>query len=147
MPVEKSCGAVIFLKEEKEVKYLLLHYEYKGDFWDFVKGNAEEGESEKETIIREAREEAGVKDLRFVEGFRKKISYFYRKEGKLVSKQVVFLLAETKTKDIKLSYEHAGYEWLGYEKALERVTFKNSKNILSKAQAFLKEKGKQKTLV
>jgi bis(5'-nucleosidyl)-tetraphosphatase len=42
---EKSCGAVIYLKKDSEVFYLLLNYE--AGHWDFVKGNVEPNETAK----------------------------------------------------------------------------------------------------
>jgi 8-oxo-dGTP pyrophosphatase MutT (NUDIX family) len=64
---EKSCGAVVYAKNP-ELKYLLLQYE--AGHWDFVKGNVEEGETEKETTLRELREETGIADAQFIEGFK-----------------------------------------------------------------------------
>jgi 8-oxo-dGTP pyrophosphatase MutT (NUDIX family) len=132
---EKSCGAVVFLKNT-EVKYLLLHYE--AGHWDFVKGNVEPNESEKDTVIRELQEETGIADARFIEGFREKIEYFYRRQGATVHKEVIFFLIETHTEKVKLSYEHVGYTWLDYQSAMERLTFKNAKVALQKAHGLLK---------
>jgi len=135
---EKSCGAVVFLKNT-EVKYLLLHYE--AGHWDFVKGNVEPNESEKDTVIRELREETGIADARFIEGFREKIEYFYRRQGATIHKEVIFFLIETHTKKVKLSYEHVGYTWLDYQNAMKRLTFKNAKDVLQKAHELLKTRG------
>lgn len=135
---EKSCGAIVFLKNT-EVKYLLLHYE--AGHWDFVKGNVEPNESEKDTVIRELREETGITDAQFIEGFREKIEYFYRRQGATIHKEVVFFLTETHTEKVKLSYEHVGYIWLDYQKAMERLTFKNAKVALQKAHKLLKVLG------
>ncbi len=54
-----------------------------------------------------------------------------------IFKLVVFYLAETKTKDVKISFEHQNYKWLPYEEALKQLTFKNAKEILKKANAFI----------
>ncbi|RLF46620.1 MAG: diadenosine tetraphosphate hydrolase [Thermoplasmata archaeon] len=134
MPVERSCGAVIF----KDGKYLLLKYGW--GHWGFVKGNIEKGESLEETFFREAEEEAGLKkeNLRLIEGFKEKISYFYKKGGKTIYKEVIYLLAESNTFDVKLSHEHTAYEWLSYEDALERITYENDRNVLRKAHEFLR---------
>lgn len=136
MSSEKSCGAVIF-KQSGDRKYLLLHYE--GGHWDFVKGHVEENESEIETVNREAEEETGIKDLRFVEGYRQPISYYYRRAGKTVFKQVIFYLVETKTDTVKLSREHVGFDWLSYEYAYVRLTYKNAKDTIKKAHEFLEK--------
>ena len=134
MPDETSAGAVVFRKEQ-EIKYLLLHY--GAGHWDFPKGNIEKGEQEKETVKREIQEETGIAEISFAEGFKERIRYFYRREGRLISKEVVFYLCETKEENVKISHEHIGYEWLNYEDALAKVTFKNSKEILKKANEFL----------
>lgn len=135
---EKSCGAVVFLKNT-EVSFLLLHYE--AGHWDFVKGNVEPNESEKDTVIRELREETEIADARFMEGFREKIEYFYRRQGATVHKEVIFFLIETHKEKVELSYEHVGHTWLDYQSAMKRLTFKNAKNVLQKAHELLKTRG------
>jgi bis(5'-nucleosidyl)-tetraphosphatase len=135
---EKSCGAVVFFRNE-EVKFLLLRYE--AGHWDFVKGNVEERESEQETAIRELREETSIVDAQFIRGFREKISYFYKRQGATVYKEVIFFLMETKTIDVKLSFEHISFEWLTFDQALERLNFKNARDILQKAHEYMKNRG------
>ena len=135
MKQERSAGAIVFRKE-KELKYLLLHYE--AGHWDFPKGNIEEGETDIETVKREIQEETGIKDVEILKDFKEKISYYFKFGGDLISKTVVFYLAKTKTKEIKLSFEHIGFIWLPYVKAMEKLTYKNAKEILKKANDFLK---------
>jgi bis(5'-nucleosidyl)-tetraphosphatase len=135
---EKSCGTVVFLKND-EVKYLLLHYE--AGHWDFVKGNVEPNESEQETVIRELREETGITDAKFIENFKEKIDYFYRRQGTTIHKEVIFFLMETHTETVKISYEHVGYIWLNYQQAMEKLTFKNARDVLQKAHKLMKARG------
>ena len=129
---------MVFLKS-REVNYLLLHYE--AGHWDFVKGNVEPTESEKDTVIRELQEETGIADAQFIEGFREKVEYFYRRQGATIHKEVVFFLIETHTEKIELSYEHVGYAWLNHQRAMERLTFKNAKDVLQKAHELLTARG------
>jgi len=131
---ERSAGAVVF-REDKERKFLLLHYE--AGHWDFPKGNIEEGEEEKKAVMREIEEETGIKDTTFIDGFKEKINYFYKREGNMISKEVIFYLVETKEEKVKISFEHIGFEWVDYDDALKRLTFKNAKDILKKAQGYL----------
>ncbi len=141
MPVERSAGAIIFRKEGDTPFFLLLHYpsssRAKKDYWDLPKGHIEKGEDEIGTIKREVEEETGLRDIDLVDGFKETIKYFFKWEGKTVLKFVTFYLAETKTKEIKVSREHIGFEWLPYKEALEQITFKNAKEILQKANEFL----------
>jgi bis(5'-nucleosidyl)-tetraphosphatase len=140
---EKSCGAVVFFKNV-QVKYLLLQYE--AGHWDFVKGNVEPNESEADTVLRELKEETGIVVTQLIAGFREQIQYFYRRQGETIQKEVVFYLIQADTEKVELSFEHVGYEWLDYQHALERLTFKNAKEVLQKAHAFLQAYGTSKTL-
>ncbi len=143
MPSEKSCGAVIF-KEGNVRKYLLLHYE--GGHWDFVKGHVERGETEKETVLRETQEEVGITDVSFVEGFRYRIGYYYRRAGATVFKEVIFYLLESKIDAVRLSREHVGFEWMSFGLAYDRLTYKNAKDTISKARDHLESLGQGKQL-
>ena len=135
MPIERSAGAVIFRKENKKIYYLLLHYQ--SGHWDFPKGNIEKGEKLEDTVKREVKEEAGIEEIKFVPDFKEVIKYFYKLKGKNIFKIVTFFLAESQTKEVKISWEHIGYKWLPFEQALEQLTFKNAKGILKKAHHFL----------
>jgi len=144
---EKSVGAVVFIKEGNNIKFLLLHY--LSGHWDFPKGHIENGESNEETLMREVNEETGIKDIKIIPGFDEKIGYYYEakrderekrtKKGLpvKVKKEVGYYLAEVFSKDVELSKEHTEYEWLNYEDALKRVTYTKSKRVLESANNFL----------
>lgn len=130
---EISAG-VILVRNNPRREYLLLDY---GSHWDFPKGHIEPGEDPQTTAARELQEETGIRDARIVPGFKESMRYFYRKAGEGMLKVVIFFLAETPTGEVTLSHEHSGYVWLPYEDALKRLTFKNARDLLAKAQAFL----------
>ena len=132
---EKSCGAIVFIKNRVR-KYLLL--QYKAGHWDFVKGINVVNESEKETAMRELTEETGIKNAHFVGDFREEIHYFFRRKGRLVSKKVAYFLIEASESAVNISYEHVGYEWLGFQSAMEKLTFENARKVLESANKFLK---------
>lgn len=136
MLYERSAGAVVFyLEEEGYPVYLILLY--GAGHWDFPKGNIEAGESEIDTVKREVYEETGIRDIELLNGFRHEISYFYRKQGNLVNKSVIFYLARSFEKNVKLSSEHKDYAWLDYDNAMKRLTFKTAKETLKMAHEFL----------
>lgn len=154
---EKSVGAVVFRREGEKIKYLLLHYRPAGrsgkvnaGHWDFPKGHQEKGETDEMTLWRETEEETGITDLKIIPEFKTVIRYFYRamgseKEERMASnralniwKRVVVYVAETQTLAVKISHEHTGFEWLDFDSALEKVTYANAKNVLKKADNFLK---------
>ena len=148
MPKEKSAGAIIFRKENGVKYYLLLHY--GSGHWEFPKGHIEGKETEEETVRREVAEETGIKDIEILQGFKKYIKYFFRQYKENVSekerragktpwvfKLVVFFVAETKTKEVKISHEHKGFLWLPIDEAIKKTTFKNSKMLLKEANEFV----------
>ncbi|ARS63952.1 dihydroneopterin triphosphate pyrophosphatase [Candidatus Nitrosomarinus catalina] len=132
---ETSAGIVLFRKEESKILFLLLHY--PSGHWDFVKGKMEQEESTHQTAVRETKEETGITDIVFVENFEEWIQYNFKYQGELVQKKVVFFLAETKTKEVKISHEHSGYTWLDYNSSMEKTTFDNAKTVLTKAEKLL----------
>jgi len=76
-------------------------------------------------------------DITFLENFEEWIAYNFQYQGELVQKKVVFFLAETKTKEVKISHEHLNYIWVDYNTAMEKTTFDNARTVLTKAQALL----------
>ena len=146
MPRENSAGAIIFRVVNGEPHYLLLHYQT--GHWEFAKGHIEKGESVEDTVKREIEEETGIKEINIIPGFKEYSKYFFRKSYDLegeekkkapwVFKLVIFLLVKTNTEEIKVSKEHIGFIWLPYEKAIKRVTYKNAKELLKKANEFIK---------
>ncbi len=146
MPQEKSAGAIIFRKEGDIIYYLLLHYpgfNKKGGHWEFSRGHIEEGEDYEKTVRREVLEETGIKDLRILPGFKEHNKFFFRnkrddaQKGEWVFKLVTFFVAETKTKDVRISFEHNGFLWLPIEQAVKQVTHKKTKELLQKAHDFI----------
>ena len=138
MPREISAGAVIFRRTKEKPEFLLLHYEL--GHWDFVKGNIEKGEDEIGTVKREIEEETGIRRIKVIDGFRETVKYFYRWGGQNIFKIVLYHLIETRQKRIKLSDEHVGFTWLPYKKAMERITFRNSKNVLKRAYGIIEDR-------
>jgi len=134
---ERSSGAVIFSnnKELNKSEFLLLHY--ASGHWDFPKGNIEDGEDEVQAAHREIFEETGIQNVHFVEGFRKKIQYYYRRGDILIQKEVIFYLAITNTKEITLSNEHIGYAWKDYMEAMNQLTYKSAQDLLKEVKMFL----------
>ena len=135
---EISAGVLVY-RDDDPKKYLLLHY--PSGHWDFPKGHIEEGESDRETALRELREETGIKEdeVRLHDDFREEIEYFYRKRNELSHKKVIYFLGLSEKKKIVISEEHQGFDWLPFVKAKERVTFRNARNLLEKAEEVLSE--------
>ena len=131
---EKSAGFIVFTKENSEVKYLFLKI---GGRLDFPKGNIEEGEDELAAALRELKEESGIDEIRVIPGFRKVLNYYYRRDdGSLVSKTLVLFLGEALGRNVSVSWEHEGFEWLSLEEAISRIKYPLYKEVLKEAEQF-----------
>ena len=135
MGTEKSAGIVLFRNDSDKNEFLLLNYPQ--GHWDFVKGKIEQNETSHETALRETKEETGITNIEFVDSFEESVEYDFRFKKEDIHKKVIFFLAKTDEKNIKLSHEHNDYLWLEYSDALKKTTFENAKNVLSKANQFL----------
>ena len=135
MGTEKSAGIVLFRNASNKNEFLLLNYPQ--GHWDFIKGKIEQNETPHETALRETREETGISNIEFMNGFEESVEYDFRFKKEDIHKKVIFFLAKTDEKNVKLSHEHNDYLWLEYNDALKKTTFENAKNVLSKANEFL----------
>jgi 8-oxo-dGTP pyrophosphatase MutT (NUDIX family) len=137
--MEKSCGIVLFHSDD----FLVIQHSTESNevegHWDFPKGHIENNETELETATRELHEETGIDNFRLIENFRYKIKYNINKNSKVIPKEVIFFLAESFTKSIKLSSEHQNYNWLNFDLAHDRLTYANAKDVLLKAKTFLEK--------
>lgn len=133
---EKSAGAIVYHRS-RPVEFLLI----AAGYWEFPKGRIDADESEVEAALREVHEETGL-DVRLQDGFRRETSYVYRRhrDGALVKKQVVYFLGEATTRDVRLSSEHQDKVWLPFEDALARLRHESSRQLLTAAHQFLRER-------
>jgi len=133
MRFEKSCGVVVFYKNENKPLFLLVQSQLY-QHWGFAKGHVEENESEIETALREVYEETGLKPT-IIEGFKKTINYQTLAN---TYKEVVYFLGEVS--DLKVSVQKEeinGYKWLSYDEAINLLTYENDKNVLNSANDFI----------
>ncbi len=135
--MEHSAGIVIFRRHNGKFVFLLLHY--NAGHFDFPKGHLEKGESNRDAAVRETLEETGISDVKILEGFKQKLGYYFTRDGKRTFKEVVYFAGETKSSDVKISAEHIGFEWQGYDDALKKITFKNSQEVLRKTMEFIEK--------
>lgn len=129
---EKSCGAVIFLRDHGATYYLLERM-VKGHT-SLCKGHVEGEETEHETAAREIFEETGL-TVRFMDGFRRTIEYSPY-EGCM--KEVVFFLAESEGWDVVCQPEEVkSVQWAPLGDALTALTHSSDREVLLAADRFL----------
>ncbi len=133
---EKSCGAVIFKRENDQILYLTVEYKKEKGYWGLVKGHVEKGETEHETARREIYEEVGLKDLTFYDGFRAEISYSPKPN---TEKLVVFFLAEAHSDNVQYLWdEHVAHQWLPPAEILSLLKYDLDRDVVRQADQFLR---------
>ena len=134
MQLEKSCGGVVFTRENGEVRYVIIRH--RTGHCGFPKGHMEPGETEVQTALREIREEVGLQ-CTLMEGFRQQDQYpLPKKPGTM--KQVIYFLAEFADQAICIQPEEISAVYLlPYEKAMKKLPFPEARRILTAADAFL----------
>ena len=134
MKYEKSCGGVLFTRQENTLHYLIIRH--LGGHFGFPKGHMEPGESEKETALREIQEEVGL-TVSLLDGFQATETYLLPNKPD-TQKQVIYFLAEFSDQTIHTQPEEiADASLLPYEQALALLSFPEARHILTKANHYL----------
>lgn len=129
MKVEKSCGCIVI-----DGRNVLLVKQTKGH-WSFPKGHMEEGESEIQTAVREVKEETNVDAI--PDETKRYVEEYLMDNGNM--KQVIYFVSKQASSNIKAQEsEIAEIAWLPFEKALETITYDNTRELLLKV---LKDEG------
>ncbi len=133
---EKSCGAVVYTVADGERLYIII--KSRGGVFGFPKGHVEGGESERETALREVREETAL-HVELVDGFRAEDGYML--PGRSVRKDVVYFLGYFEGQKFEYQKkELSGIELLPFDEALARLKHSSTRRILREADAFLQER-------
>jgi dATP pyrophosphohydrolase len=120
--------AIIFRRNGNKIEYLLLkRIPERNGFWQPVTGGVEEGETRKEALHREIREETGVKNvITVIEG----LHYFEFSDPNL-NQEYVYGVEVSPSEEIVLDgKEHSEYRWSSFEEALQLLNWKENKEAL-----------------
>ena len=128
--LERSCGAVVYTEQKGVRQYVLV----KGGYIGLPKGHMEEGESERDTAVREVFEETCVK-TRLIPGFRRWVLY-HMPNGN--DKRVVYFLATFENQEAHRNPdEFLKVLVMEYPEAIRALTFENDRATLRAAEGFL----------
>ena len=101
--------------------------------WEAVHGHIEEGEKPPDAAVREVLEETGLEIERL---YNLEVSPFYLHRPDIVMLAVAFA-AFPREGEITLGPEHARYEWLPVDEAMQRMVWPRSRSALANALALL----------
>jgi len=131
---ETSCGAVVFTTENGVRKYVIIQ-SLEG-YHGFPKGHMVEGETERETALREIFEETSLRPT-LIDGFRALDEHTMPKKPG-VMKRVIYFLGEYSGQTISKQLEElSDARLMTYDEAMASFEFDSPRRVLSEAEAFL----------
>lgn len=136
MNYEKSCGTVLFNDEDRKIRYLVVRS--KDGNYGFPKGHIEDGETEKETAMREIYEELKIKPT-IIDGFKESTEYELTDKKDTIKRVTYFLAKYSNQKIIRKEDELSEASLYTYEEAMKLIKFDNLKEILKRANQRLNQ--------
>lgn len=130
MKREFSAGGIVF---NKNGQVLLTQSSSKG-YWQFPKGQIEEGQTSKEAALREVREEGGVEAEILGKVGDSKYVYNHPVTKEKIFKIVTIYMMNYLSGDPKdHDWEVSEAKWVESEEALKTLSFSNDRSLLKKA--------------
>jgi 8-oxo-dGTP pyrophosphatase MutT (NUDIX family) len=134
--IETSAGGVIFRRGDAGPHVLLIRDAYA--HWGLPKGHLEEGETPDVAALREVREETGLSAL-VLGPLLRTIDWRFRSGATLVHKFCHFYLIECPAGEAVPQLEEGITEcsWLPLDAAVERISYRNAREVLHAAAGML----------
>ncbi len=142
MKYRKAVFVVVYCKIKNKVEYLILkrHLHWKG--WEFPKGGVRFYENKKRAIIREVKEETGLKVLELNKfGFSGKYQYdkIYSDRKGFIGQTFGLYSAEVEKGKISIDKkEHSDYKWVSFNEAVRKLKWPNQRKSLKIINNWLK---------
>ena len=137
-------GVFIVLYTKPPISYLLLHRKLHWKGWEFPKGGSLAKERVENTVVRELREEVGLRALdckRFPVRGRFSYDKKTQRERKAVGFAWVLFACLIKRGKVRISKrEHDGYRWCSYGQARKLLSWQNQKRCLKLVNDYLSRK-------
>lgn len=142
----RSAGGVVFRRVPPGVELLLLRHE--SGKWMLPKGTIESGETPEAVALREVREETGLSNVRVLSDLgQERYSFYWRTENAFYDKTVRYYLLEFLGGEDVRPQQAEGFvaaEWVTVDEALRRIKYKETREIVRRAQRALAELGAER---
>jgi len=133
MKTIKKVQAIIYDFKGGKYYFLILHRVLRWRGWELLKGTIKKGETPKQTIKREIKEETKLKNFKIIKNLHQKEKWrIGEKKYAIVD---VFLVKAEMNEKLSLKQrkiEHDQYLWVDKKTALKKLTWPKTKEFLKK---------------
>ena len=147
---ENSAGVIPFRRvADRGRLYLVLHSATVRNpraKWEFPKGGMEADETTKLTAAREFREETGLVDWTFRDGFERSLTYTYVRRGRKVLKTVTYYLVEVTgdappVRSFEHVEDHAGqwFRWGTFDEITRLLYHAKIRQVFTEADRWIEQ--------
>jgi 8-oxo-dGTP pyrophosphatase MutT (NUDIX family) len=140
----RSAGGVVFRRSfppslKNDFRIVLLQHETGK--WMLPKGTIEAGETPEAVALREVAEETGLRNVRIVADLgEERYVFFWKIEDTYYDKTVHYYLMESLGGEEAVPQQEEGFvrcEWVTLPEALERIKYKETRQVVRRAQVAL----------
>ncbi len=136
MQTQYSSRVIIYYKKNKQILFLIVQDLYEQ--WDFPIGLVTEHKPRPENIKQKLINDLGSKSLEFIPGFQEIKNITLTFEAELIHKRIIWYLVKSKYKKTHTSKKYIRYKWCSIKQAQKIIKVNYTKEILKKADQFLK---------
>ena len=129
MATKKECSYGIIPLQKLQGEWNILLVQLHAGHWGFPKGHPNSHETPLETAQRELFEETHLKIDQILSEQTFEESYFFKFQGTLIHKTVIYYLAEVGGVLKKMEEEIKDIKWIPLNQAVDCVTFDQAKRI------------------
>ena len=136
---QRSFGVVPVYRDGSGLKFLVVRHNV--GHWAFPKGHPEGQETERESALRELREETGITEVKLAPDWESLERYQFkgRGGGKPIHKTVKYFLGWVKDPAVKiLEDELQDYRWANAREVAKLITWPAGRKVLAEALVYLK---------
>lgn len=130
IPVRPFLSSVVAVRNSRSACEVLLlkRAQSLAGAWCQVAGSIEEGETAWQAALRELREETGLAPADFYSADI--CEQFYEAERDAITMAPVFVAFVDPQAEVQLNHEHSAFRWVGFEEAVELVSFGGQRKVL-----------------
>lgn len=136
MKEERSYGIIVVFRGKEDRFLILRHID---GHWSFPKGHKEEGETNKETALRELKEETGITKIDLANLPSIFDEYIYERDREKYHKINEFFIGFAKSDEVVIQEEEISeYRWTTSKKVIEMIQYESAKKIFKTIENYLK---------